>query len=78
MSPLGLAILLETFVAWDQAFPALLGLHELPNLRACVFFSRADSQLSPDCKEFDSICEILSYIPGIWINAKGRNDWGES
>ena len=67
-----------TFVAWDQAFLGLFRLHEFPNLRTCVFFSRVDSQLSPDCKEFDPIYEILPYIPGIWINAKGRNDWGES
>lgn len=74
----GLAILLDTFVAWDLAFLGLFRLHELRNLHTFVFFSRLDSQLSPDYKEFNPIYEILSCIPGIWINAKGRNDWGES
>lgn len=55
------------YVAWDQA---LLGLHELPNLHACVFFSRIDSQLSSDCEEFDPNFETLTYIPGIEIMLK--------
>lgn len=66
----GLAILLDTFVAWDQAFLGLFRLHELRNLHTFVFFSILDSQLSSDDKEFNPIYEILS--------CKGRNDWGES